>query len=95
MLEMAGGRTSMIQGPWHRPVSRGGPRLGQGRGTQIVTEFVPRLFEDPKVTKIQAHPRPSNERAIRCYEKSGFRRVGAVDTPDGAALLMVIERISD
>jgi aminoglycoside 6'-N-acetyltransferase-1b len=72
-----------------------GQRLGQGLGTQMVTEFVQRLFEDPNVTKIQADPRPSNERAIRCYEKSGFRRVGPVDTPDGAALLMVIERISE
>ena len=72
-----------------------GQCLGQGLGTQMVTEFVQRLFEDPNVTKIQADPHPSNERAIRCYQKSGFRRVGAVDTPDGTAILMVIERISD
>jgi RimJ/RimL family protein N-acetyltransferase len=72
-----------------------GQHLGQGLGTQMVTEFVQRLFEDPNVTKIQADPRPSNGRAIRCYQKSGFRRVGAVDTPDGTAMLMVIERIVD
>ena len=35
---------------------------------------------------------PENARAIRCYEKAGFRRVGEVDTPDGRALLMVCVR---
>jgi aminoglycoside 6'-N-acetyltransferase-1b len=43
------------------------------------------------VTKIQTDPAPTNLRAIRCYEKAGFRKVGIVDTPDGPALLMVIE----
>jgi hypothetical protein len=31
-------------------------------------------------------------RAIRCYEKAGFRRVGTVDTPDGPAVYMLCER---
>jgi aminoglycoside 6'-N-acetyltransferase Ib len=68
--------------------------LGRGLGTQMVREFVQFLFEDPTVTRIQADPAPSNLRAIRCYEKAGFRRVGVVSTPDGAAMLMVIERPS-
>jgi len=33
-----------------------------------------------------------NGRAIRCYEKAGFRIVGRIVTPDGPALLMVIEK---
>jgi len=68
--------------------------LGRGLGTQMVREFVQFLFEDPAVTRIQADPTPTNLRAIRCYEKAGFRRVGVVNTPDGAAMLMVTERPS-
>jgi aminoglycoside 6'-N-acetyltransferase len=34
-------------------------------------------------------PDPANTRAIRAYEKAGFSRDRLVDTPDGAALLMV------
>ena len=66
--------------------------LGQGVGTEMIREFVRLLFEDPTVTKIQADPAPNNHRAIRCYEKVGFRRVGVTRTPDGAALFMVLER---
>jgi RimJ/RimL family protein N-acetyltransferase len=69
-------------------------RLGQGLGTRMVREFVEFLFRDLSVTRIQADPAPGNARAIRCYEKAGFRRVGIVETPDGEALLMTIERRS-
>ena len=58
----------------------------------MIAAFVARLFEDPAVTKIQIDPDPENARAIRCYEKVGFRRVGVVDTPDGPALLMTLAR---
>ena len=34
-------------------------------------------------------PDPANARAIRAYEKAGFRKDRLVDTPDGRALLMV------
>ena len=75
---MAGGRMSTIRGV------RGIDQFladvhsaGHGIGTQMVREFVQFLFEDPAVTRIQADPAPSNLRAIRCYEKAGFRRVGA------------------
>jgi aminoglycoside 6'-N-acetyltransferase Ib len=66
--------------------------LGKGMGTAMVTQFVEFLFRDSTVTKIQTDPAPTNLRAIRCYEKAGFRKAGIVDTPDGPALLMVIER---
>jgi aminoglycoside 6'-N-acetyltransferase-1b len=67
-------------------------RLGQGLGTRMVTEFVHFLFQDPAVTRIQADPVPANLRAIRCYRKAGFHSVGEIITPDGPALLMVLER---
>jgi len=67
-------------------------RLNQGIGSAIVRAFVDRLFEDPTTTHVQTDPSPTNARAIRSYEKAGFRRVGEVDTPDGPALLMIRER---
>lgn len=67
-------------------------QLGQGIGTAMVRAFVEKLFEDPRVTRIQTDPSPANGRAIRCYEKAGFRAVREIDTPDGAALLMYCDR---
>jgi len=67
-------------------------RLNRGLGTAMVRAFVEKLFEDPTTTRVQTDPSPANPRAIRCYEKVGFRRVGEVDTPDGRAVLMIYER---
>jgi len=67
-------------------------RLNQGLGAAMISAFVAQLFADPSVTRVQAGPRPDNARAIRCFEKAGFRRVGEIHTPDGVALLMVCER---
>lgn len=66
--------------------------LGKGWGTLLVRALVHRLFTDPAVTRIQTDPAPHNPRAIRCYEKAGFRRVGEIVTPDGPAIFMVCER---
>jgi RimJ/RimL family protein N-acetyltransferase len=66
--------------------------LGRGLGTVMVRAFVQRLFTDPTVSRVQTDPSPRNLRAIRSYEKAGFRPVGKIDTPDGPALLMVCER---
>ena len=68
-------------------------QLGRGLGTAMVRAFVRQLFADPAVTRIQTDPSPDNRRAIRCYEKAGFRAVGEVETPDGLALLMICERM--
>jgi len=69
-------------------------QLGKGLGTQLVSALVELLFSDPEVTKIQTDPSPDNPRAIRCYEKAGFRRVKTVTTPDGPAVYMVRTRSS-
>jgi len=67
-------------------------QLGQGLGSSMVRQFVARLFADPEVTVVQTDPSPRNARAIRAYEKAGFRRVAEVITPDGPALLMRVQR---
>jgi AacA4 family aminoglycoside N(6')-acetyltransferase len=63
--------------------------LGKGLGTKLVRALVNRLFEDLSVTKVQTDPTPTNLRAIRCYEKAGFRIVNNIVTPDGPAVYMV------
>lgn len=67
-------------------------RLGQGLGTAMVSQFIELLMRDPDVTEIRVDPRPNNLRAIRCYAKVGFRKVGPITTPEGPALMMVLER---
>lgn len=68
-------------------------QLGRGLGSAMVRQFLIRTFsEDPTVTKIQTDPAPHNGRAIRAYEKAGFRRVRELITPDGPATLMVVTR---
>jgi RimJ/RimL family protein N-acetyltransferase len=67
-------------------------QLGQGLGSRMVRQFVETLFADPEVTVVQTDPAPTNARAIRAYEKAGFRRVAEVVTPDGPALLMRVQR---
>jgi RimJ/RimL family protein N-acetyltransferase len=69
-----------------------GARLGQRIGTKMVSAFVRRLFQGREVTRVQTDPHPLNARAIRCYEKVGFRAVRKVATPAGRALLMAIDR---
>ena len=64
--------------------------LDQGLGTAMVHAFVARLLDDPAVTMVQVDPKPSNARAIRCYEKAGFQPESVVDTPDGPALYMTL-----
>ncbi|HET7792840.1 MAG TPA: aminoglycoside 6'-N-acetyltransferase [Rhizobacter sp.] len=66
--------------------------LDQGLGTRLVRALLEHLFADPSVTKVQTDPSPDNARAIRCYEKAGFRRVKTVVTPDGPAVYMLCER---
>lgn len=66
--------------------------LGKGVGTAMVRAFLDKLFTDPAVTRIQTDPAPGNPRAIRCYEKAGFRRIREIDTPDGRELLMYCDR---
>lgn len=62
--------------------------LSKGHGSAYVREFVDRLFEEMGAKKVIVDPKPDNRRAIRAYEKAGFKAVKEIDTPDGRALLM-------
>jgi aminoglycoside 6'-N-acetyltransferase len=62
--------------------------LDRGHGSALIRAFVDRLFAGGTPRAV-TDPDPANARAIRAYEKAGFCRDRIVDTPDGAALLMV------
>jgi aminoglycoside 6'-N-acetyltransferase len=62
--------------------------LGRGHGSAFVRAFADRLFAT-RTPRVVTDPDPANARAIRAYEKAGFRRDRIVDTLDGATLLMV------
>ncbi len=68
-------------------------QLGQGLGTRMIRAFIAQLFDDSTVTRVQTDPSPDNHRAIRSYEKAGFRAAAEVETPYGIALLMYCDRI--
>lgn len=62
--------------------------LNRGHGSAFIRNFTERLLADG-TPHVVIDPSPDNARAIRAYEKAGFRREREVDTPDGPALLMV------
>jgi aminoglycoside 6'-N-acetyltransferase len=51
---------------------------GKGLGTDAVRTLARHLFEDLGHHRVTIDPAAHNERAIRCYEKVGFRRVGVM-----------------
>jgi aminoglycoside 6'-N-acetyltransferase len=59
-----------------------------GHGSGFIRAFTTRLLADG-TPRVVVDPDPENARAIRCYEKAGFRRDRLVETPDGVALLMI------
>lgn len=69
----------------------GPPELvGIGHGSAIVRQFVEELFEEG-VPRVVIDPDPANIRAIRAYEKAGFRAVDRRQYIYGDAVLMAID----
>ena len=66
--------------------------VGRGHGSCFVRAHCDRLFA-AGAPAIGTDPHPDNARAIRAYEKVGFRKVsGPVDTRWGKAVLMECRR---
>ena len=61
---------------------------GRGHGSSFIRAFLVALIR-AGTPRVLTDPHPANARAIRAYEKAGFRKDRMVDTPDGRALLMV------
>ena len=51
---------------------------GKGLGAETVRTLARYLFEDRGHHRLTIDPAAANERAIRCYESVGFRRVGVM-----------------
>ncbi|MCH9770470.1 MAG: acetyltransferase [Gammaproteobacteria bacterium] len=49
--------------------------LNKGYGTRIVKDFIDYVFENFDAKVLLIDPACSNKRAIRCYEKAGFKFV--------------------
>jgi aminoglycoside 6'-N-acetyltransferase len=62
--------------------------VDRGHGSAFIRTYVDGLLA-AGTPRVITDPDPDNGRAIRCYEKAGFRRDREVDTPDGRALLMI------
>jgi aminoglycoside 6'-N-acetyltransferase len=65
----------------------GAPYHGRGLGTDAVRTMARHLIEDLHHHRLVIDPAAHNDRAIRCYEKVGFKRVGVMREywrdPDG------------
>jgi len=61
--------------------------VGKGHGSAIVRQFADMLFEEG-APRVIIDPDPNNLRAIRAYEKAGFRAFDTRLSPYGPALMM-------
>ena len=69
-------------------ISIGDPELvGIGHGSAIVRQFADELFAEG-APRVIIDPDPANGRAIRAYEKAGFRPIGERTSEYGHVLLM-------
>ena len=101
VVEEAGRPVGYIQS-WRGEERRGGIDVvlvpearGRGLGPEAVRALVRHLLEEEGWRQVTVDPAVGNERAIRAFEKAGFRAERELpDHPDGPALLMSIERKS-
>jgi aminoglycoside 6'-N-acetyltransferase len=73
----------------------GPPELvGIGHGSAILRRFVEELFEEG-APRVIVDPHPDNGRAIRAYEKAGFRPIGRRHSQYGDVVLMAVDAAED
>ena len=65
--------------------------LGKGYGTLMIIQFIHYLKSKISISQVRVDPRADNSRAIRCYEKVGFRKTHDIMTPDGPALMLQLD----
>jgi aminoglycoside 6'-N-acetyltransferase len=76
-------------------LSVGVPELvGIGHGPAIVRQFVGLLFAEG-APRVVVDPHPGNGRAIRAYEKAGFREIDRRSSQYGEVVLMAIDAGED
>jgi aminoglycoside 6'-N-acetyltransferase len=66
--------------------------VGRGLGPRLLRLVMRRLFRWSEVVRFHIDVDPDNTVARRAYEKAGFQARGLIDTPDGRALYMAIDR---
>jgi len=68
--------------------------LNKGYGTEIVKQFSQKVIRKFGAKKILIDPFPTNKRAIRCYEKAGFRFVKKAHdgVSDGYIMMLIPEQ---
>ncbi|WP_224546349.1 GNAT family N-acetyltransferase [Mesorhizobium sp. CA16] len=73
----------------------GPPELvGIGHGSAILRQFVEELLEEG-APRVIIDPHPDNGRAIRAYEKAGFRPIGRRHSQYGDVVLMAVDSAND
>ena len=66
--------------------------MSKGFGSLMISEFLNKVvFADPSVTTCMIGPEPSNKRAIKAYEKVGFRHVQTLRIGDESEDTYVME----
>lgn len=65
--------------------------VNRGVGEKTIKMFVELIVRRHKPSEIILDPSPENERAIRCYEKVGFKHYETKETESGSAYMMRLE----
>jgi aminoglycoside 6'-N-acetyltransferase len=65
--------------------------INRGVGTKAILMFVEMIISERKPNSIILDPSPENKRAIRCYEKAGFKHFETRAGEEGLAYMMRLE----
>jgi RimJ/RimL family protein N-acetyltransferase len=65
--------------------------INRGVGTKAIQMFVEMIMRERRPTSIILDPSPENKRAIRCYEKAGFKHYETKAGEEGPAYMMRFE----
>jgi RimJ/RimL family protein N-acetyltransferase len=68
--------------------------INRGLGTRAIKQFVEMIARRHQPTQIILDPSPENKRAIRCYEKVGFKHYQTRRYDDGSLAYMMRLKIS-